>query len=247
MTRIRSLLLSLVTTSLLCFGVVPALQAQAEDKAPLLGGSFLDILEKGGIVMGLILLGSIVGLAMALERIVALRRARLLPAALIRDLREATETGQVEDVERLVKDREEPLARILSAGLSHRHLGPQDVERVMETAGGREVARLKGPVRPLAVLATIEPLLGLLGTVLGMIGTFNVLNSTSAAERVERLAPGIGQALYTTVGGLCAAIPFVILYHFLVGRVNRAADEWSALGSDLVLKLSRPGAGAGPT
>ena len=105
----------------------------------------------------------------------------------------------------------------------------------MEAVGAHEVARLRRPVRPLAVLATVEPLLGLLGTILGMISTFNMLHTTSAAERVEKLAPGIGQALYTTAAGLCVAIPFVMLYHYLNGRVNRAAEEWSLVGTDLAL------------
>ena len=52
---------------------------------------------------------------------------------------------------------------------------------------------------------------------------------------MEKLAPGIGQALYTTAAGLCIAIPFVMLYHYLIGRVNRAAEEWSLVGSEIVL------------
>ena len=63
------------------------------------------------------------------------------------------------------------------------------------------------------------PLLGLLGTILGMITTFNLLGDTSPAERVQKLAPGIGQALYTTAAGLSVSIPFVMLHHYLIGRL----------------------------
>ncbi len=205
----------------------------------LLGGNFIQILEKGGPVLVLILMGSVIGLALAFERWVATRKTRLLPAELMNGLRAATERRDVAEIERLTKAHDGPLSRIIAAGLERRTLGLEATEKAMEEAGAREVARLRGPIRPIAILATIEPLLGLLGTVLGMISTFNALQNTSAAERVERLAPGIGEALYTTVGGLCAAIPFVIAYHYLLARTNRAAEAWSEVGSRVAIALMR--------
>jgi len=211
----------------------------AEDDK-LLGSGILDIVEIGGPVMIIILAGSVIGLAFAFDRFFALRRSRLVPKALVTSVREAAARGDVEAITAAVADRAGSLARILRAGLARRAAGVAEMERVMETVGGAEVARLKRPVRPLSVLATIEPLLGLLGTILGMINTFNMLQTTSAAERVAKLAPGIGEALYTTAAGLCVAIPFVVLYHYLCGRVNRAAEEWDLVGSDVILAVTGP-------
>ncbi|MAG56856.1 MAG: hypothetical protein CMJ83_11235 [Planctomycetes bacterium] len=230
--------ISIVTLCVLAFALIggpvfaaPPEAADQPDK--LLGGGIVDILEKGGPVMILILVGSIIALALAFERAVSLRRRTLLPRDLVGALKEAG--GDVDRLEQAVQDRKGPLARIVSAGLRRKSLGADAIEAGMEAQGGHEVERLKRPVRPIAILATIQPLLGLLGTILGMIGTFNVLAGTAAAERVEKLAPGIGQALYTTAAGLCAAIPCVLLFHWLNGRVNRAAEEWSNVGTDVIL------------
>ena len=192
--------------------------------------------------MILILVGSIVAIAFAFERAVTLRKRTLLPSALVQGIRDAG--SDVARVEGLVEEHKtRPLARIIAAGLRRKDRGTEAVEHAMESQGAQEVARLKRPVRPIAILATVQPLLGLLGTIIGMIGTFNALANTSAAERVEQLAPGIGTALYTTAAGLIAAIPCVILYHWLVGRVNRAAEEWSNVGTELITAMdSRGGA-----
>lgn len=223
----------------LLLAVCAPLCRAAEPESSLLSGTVTDIFKKGGICMYPIVAGSVIGLALAFERLVSLRRSSLVPKDLVGGVRDALRTGDVDAVARLVDGRDVPLARILSAGLRNRDLGAEQVERVMESTGALEVSRLKRPVKPIAILATVEPLLGLLGTVLGMISTFNVLHRTTVANRVETLAPGIGQALYTTVGGLVVAIPFVLLHSWLVGRVNRAADEWSSLGTDLVTGLTR--------
>lgn len=202
-----------------------------------LGGDVIDVVEKGGVVMGVILVLSVIGLALAFERLVALRRGVLVPRSLKEGIEQAAAQGDVEGMNRVVEGEKGPLARMLAAGLRWREHGPEPVESAMESAGQGELAGLKRRVRPLAILATIEPMLGLLGTVLGMIDTFNTLHGTSAAERVAKLAPGIGQALYTTAAGLCTAIPFVLLFHYLNGRANRAAEEWTQIGNEMVLGL----------
>lgn len=227
--------------------VTPALASsarQAEQEDKLLSGGVVDVLDKGGPVMILILVGSIVAIAFAFERAVTFRNRTLLPSSLVKGIREAgADVGQVQA---LVDEHDNrPLARIIGAGLKRKDRGTAAVEQAMEAQGAREVARLKRPVRPIAILATVQPLLGLLGTIIGMIGTFNVLAGTSAAERVEKLAPGIGTALYTTAAGLCAAIPCVLLYHWLVGRVNKAAEEWSNVGTEFITALDADGSANG--
>ena len=212
--------------------------AFAGTETGVLSGDLTDIFEKGGLLMYPIVGLSVIGLAFAFERMVALRRGILAPKDLMARVRQAARAHDAEAVGRELGSDGAPLARILRAGLARQPLGSQEMERAMESAGALEVARLRRNVRILAVLATVEPLLGLLGTVLGMIQTFNQLHGTSPAERVEKLAPGIGQALYTTAAGLCVAIPFVLLFHWLSGRINRAVEEWNDCGGDLALGLS---------
>ncbi|MEZ6194667.1 MAG: MotA/TolQ/ExbB proton channel family protein [Planctomycetota bacterium] len=210
----------------------PSLFAAEEDR--LLGGGIADIVETGGAVMVVILAGSVVGLALALERFVSLRASNLVPKSYADALREAAGRDDVGALGTLAREGKGPLARILEAGFRVGRGDPREMERAMESMGQHEIGRLKRPVRPLAIIATVAPLLGLLGTVLGMITTFNLLGGTSPADRVETLAPGIGKALYTTAAGLCVAIPFVVLYHVLNGRIQRAAAEWGLIGTDVV-------------
>lgn len=223
-----------------------AASLRAEEPEPLLGGGVLDLIDKGGLVMVVILVGSVAGLALAFERLVSLRRRLLCPEPLVQAVRSAVEKQDPAALQESLEDARGPLARILAAGVQRRRAGAREMEMAMEAVGSHEVARLKRPVRSLAVLASVTPLLGLLGTILGMISTFNLLAGTSPADRVETLAPGIGQALYTTAAGLCVSIPFVLLYHWLGGRVNRAAEQWSLLGTDLAAAVSQGDAGGRP-
>ncbi len=221
-----------------CLGFQPSLFFAAPEVEPLLGGGFADIFEKGGVVMFIIVGLSVVGLAFAFERIVALRRGVLVPKSWVASFHEAVKSGDVAGVGRLLDERKGPLPRILAAGFAVRDMGRREMERVMEAVGTHELSRVKRPIAPLGVLATVEPLLGLLGTILGMISTFNLLQSTSAADRVATLAPGIGQALYTTAAGLCVAIPFVLLHHYLTGKAHRIAEDWSLVGTEFVADWS---------
>ena len=228
--------LTLKATSL-AFVLVLARSCFAADENPLLGGGVFDILDKGGPVMILILSASVLGLALAFERMVSLRRRRLCPPELISAVQRATESGDLDSL-LPATEAQSPLARILNAGLRWRSQGSAEMEKAMESVAAQEIGRLRRPVRPIAILASIMPLLGLLGTILGMISTFNMLKGVSASDRVETLAPGIGQALYTTAAGLSVAIPFLIAYHFLSSQLNRAASEWSILGTNLALAAS---------
>jgi biopolymer transport protein ExbB len=214
----------------------------AETSAGRVGGSVKDVVEKGGVCMVFILIGSIAGMAIVFERLVQLRKSTLLPAATMKAVRDALAAGQKDSILAIVSGGKSSIERIIHSGLKRVSYGPQEMERFMEIIGSREVTRLKRPVKPLAVLASVEPLLGLMGTVFGMIKTFKVLNTSTAAERVSKLAPGIAEALYTTAGGLVAAVPFLIFYHYLNGRVNRAAEEWSIIGTELVEAWTPTGA-----
>ncbi|MFT7620174.1 MAG: biopolymer transport protein ExbB [Planctomycetota bacterium] len=193
-----------------------------------------DLFDKGGFVMVIIVALSVIGVALAFERFVNLRRSRLVPKNLKEAMKSAQESGSAHDLKSILSAQATPLARILHVGMVRSNAGITEMERSMEAQGELESAKLQRPIRPLGVIAQVEPLLGLLGTILGMITTFNLLHTTSAAERVSKLAPGIGQALYTTAAGLAIAIPFVLIHHHLQGRVMKAAEEWSVMGTDLV-------------
>lgn len=183
-------------------------------------GSLYEILMQGGYLMIPIVLCSVLVLAYFVERLVGLRRRRVVPPKLVRALHEAAAAGNVAEVRRLCEQSKSALAHVALAGVEIKdHATRSEIEKAMEDAGLREVTRLKRNVRPLATIAGIAPLLGLLGTVLGMIEAFNVVAGGGIGQQ-ELLASGIAKALVTTGAGLAVAIPALFLYHYFSGRVQ---------------------------
>lgn len=179
----------------------------------------LEIIQAGGWLMAPILLCSLLALAIFLERLWTLRGGRILPPELIARVRQWHEQGKV-DRQRLQQLRaDSPLGRVLAAGLANRHLDRQAVKEGIEDAGRHEVHELERYLNALATIAAITPLLGLLGTVVGMIDVFTAIRVAGVGD-APALAGGISEALITTASGLVVAIPSLIAYRYLRGRVN---------------------------
>lgn len=182
----------------------------------------LEIIQAGGWVMYPILACSVAAMAIVLERLWSLRRSRVAPEDLLptvwelhrrRQLTPAT-IGEIRDGS--------PLGRIVAAGLVNREHSREVMKEALEETGRQVVHELERYLNMLGTIGVISPLLGLYGTVLGMIQTFTVI-TTSGIGNAAPLAGGIAQALITTAAGLTVAIPTLLLYHFLVGRVDSLA------------------------
>ena len=189
---------------------------------PTLGDFFAD----GGLLMWPILGCSVVVLGLAIERYLSLRRARVLPDAVL-DAVERVVAGRSADVADSVLASGAPAARVLAAGLRRRGHLLADVEKAMEDRLREETARLRGNVRGITLIAAIAPLLGLLGTVLGIADAFAAVERTGLGrgENSEALAAGIKVALYTTIFGLFVAIPPTLLAAHLQARARRLAAQ----------------------
>lgn len=187
--------------------------------------SVLELIIKGGYVMIPLGLCSILALAITVERFVSLRRERVMPPEFLEGLKEAV-TGAA-DVERGMVYCEEricPISNVFKAGINRIPQGGSAVEKAIEDAGAKEVHKMKRSLRPLSVIATVSPLLGLLGTVYGMITAFQAA-SAMGVGKADTLAVGIYEALVTTAAGLTLAIPVVIVYQILCGRVDALIDH----------------------
>jgi biopolymer transport protein ExbB len=131
-----------------------------------------------------------------------------------------------------------PLGQILAAGLASRQQDRATMKEVIEDAGRHVVHELERYLNTLGTIAAISPLLGLLGTVSGMIRTFSVLMSGSAGDPAA-LAGGISEALITTEAGLLVAIPALIGYRYLRGRVEALVVQMEKEAIGLVEALQR--------
>lgn len=207
------------------------------------GRTIGEFLASGGELMIPIGLCSVMVLALALERGIALRRARILPGR-VRDVLDTLSAGRVDDARAALDGDRSFGARVLAAGFRRRGYALRDVEGAMEDQALKEVEKLRRNVRPLVLIGGIAPLLGLLGTVLGIAESFRRV-SQAGMGKPEVLAGGIELALTTTIAGLSVAIPAMVLAAWLQGRVRRLAlwaDEQLAPAVEVL--AAAPGARA---
>jgi biopolymer transport protein ExbB len=179
-----------------------------------------EIVRAGGPFMWPIILCSIVAAAIVLERLWTLQDRRVLPPDLTRRVWQLVEAGQVNDKVILALEQNSPLGKVLAAGLAHRHRPREILMERLEDAGRHAVYELERFLNALGTIAGISPLLGLLGTVAGIIKAFNAINAGGMGDP-RALSGGIAEALLTTAAGLCVAIPALIGYRYLRGRVER--------------------------
>lgn len=199
--------------------------------------SVWDFMVKGGIVMVPIALCSLVALTLAVERLVSLRRSRVIPPTFIQGLTDVLSQGSGSQARAVEYCRAcpSPMSRIFEAGVRRWDRPLEQVERLISEAGQREVTLLRKNLRGLSVIGSVAPLLGLLGTIFGMITAFQtVARSAEALGRTELLAGGIYEAMITTAAGLIVAIPALLFYHVISARIDRLVGEMDAACLSLV-------------
>jgi len=212
--------------------------------------SLYEMLQRGGPVMVPIALCSIVALAFAVERALALRSGAVGGRAFARRLVDALRSGGVRAALELCGPRAPLLGRIVAVGLARTHWSRLERDQAVGDTAATELRRLAHNLRPLLVVYLVAPLLGLLGTVWGMIESFGEIATESSLGRPELLASGIHQALTTTAAGLVVAIPAIVLHHLLKGRIENYARLVEETQRDvealLSAPVSTPGVGAAP-
>lgn len=184
----------------------------------------LNLIIKGGIFMYPIILCSIVALAIFIERLWLLRRERAIPSNFVRQIEDLLRKQKISDALFLCQGDSSSIARIFLAGLKSMGRGMWLVKEAIEERGGREAVILEKHVGLLSTIANLAPLLGLMGTVSGMIKSFNVI-SMQGAGNPALLAGGIAEALITTAGGLCVAIPTLVCYRILKDKAESLVFE----------------------
>ncbi len=202
---------------------------------------FLDLLQKGGPVMYPLYACSILMIAFWLERIIRLRRSKVIPAGIMQIIHEASAPCDSATRQRLlekIQANASPMGRVLYAGLRKADRPALEMEKAIEDAGAKEVSWLQRNNKIFAAVASISPLLGLLGTVTGLMRSFmTVAASSEALGRMEMMAAGIYEALVTTVVGLTIAIPAMALYFYYQDRVDQLVRDIDAVAEEMLEKL----------
>lgn len=179
----------------------------------------LELLEAGGWVMLPLVLAAIVATAIVLERLWALRRARVAPPGLTAQMWTWLREGSLSE-ERLETVRNgSPLGRLLVLGLGLSGDPPEIRRERLEDAGRQTAQELGRYLNSLGTIAAVSPLLGLFGSVLGIMRAFTRIAAHGAGDP-RLLAGGVAEALVATAAGLSVAIPSLVAYRLLRGRVQ---------------------------
>lgn len=202
--------------------------------------NLLSIMREGGVLMYPIGFCSVLLLVFVFERLISLRRARVVPRPFVTRFLEQVREGHLtrDSALELCEQNHTPVAAVFAAAVKKWGRPAVEVEQAILDEGERVANTLRRYLRLFNGISTLGPLLGLLGTVFGMISAFNAIAHVEALGRPEMLASGIGQALLTTAAGLCVAIPALIAQLYFSGRVDRLIMDLDALGQELVGLIS---------
>lgn len=195
------------------------------------------MIQKGGPLMYLILLCSIISFAIIIERVITLNRAKIDVSAFMHKIIDAIRRNRIMEAIEICDHTKSPVGNIIRAGILKQSASRQEIKEAMEEAALSEVPKLEKNLNILATLAHITPLIGLLGTVTGMVRAFQVIEAKAGALNPVSpgdLAGGIWEALLTTVGGLSVAIPTLVAYNFLVTKVDSFVISIEHAATELV-------------
>jgi biopolymer transport protein ExbB len=182
----------------------------------------IDILEQishGGVAIVAILALSVLGLAVTIERFVHLRKKSIAPDGLIEKVVPLWHAGEFEKITRLLEDEDSTLARVINYAVAHRHCHETRIANGCGDISSLELRRHQQKAYPLAIVATVAPIIGLLGTVIGMIEAFQAIAFSGAMGDPALLAGGISKALVNTASGLSVALPALAFHHFFKNRM----------------------------
>merc|ERR1711916_277741 len=197
-----------------------------------------NFIDGGPGFMGIVLVALILGLAIAIERIIYLNMATTNTKKLVSNVEEALSSGGVEAAKEVCRNTKGPVASIFYQGLDRVDEGIDEAEKAVVSYGGVQMGLLEKNVSWLSLFIALAPMLGFMGTVIGMIDAFDriaVANDISPGV----VAGGIKIALLTTVFGLITAIILQIFYNYIVSKVDSIVNNMEDASIQLVDLLVR--------
>jgi len=200
----------------------------------------LNLIIKGGPVMLPIILGSILGLAIVIERIIVLISLNSINGfEFVQQIFRNLKSDKIQAASNLCEENIKfPIAAIFKVGIERRSLPSDRLEAVLEQAGNNQVQRLEKRLGALATIIAIEPLLGFLGTITGLIRAFMSWEKAGANVTVNLLAGGIYEAMITTAAGLIIAIPLYLFYNYFINSIKYVSNDLTNHSIQLIEILS---------
>lgn len=197
----------------------------------------LDFFDKGGFVIYPLLLCSIVGLAIVIEKSLSLRRKKVIIPEIVNVLDNIKGPDDVGLALSICEKHNGPFPNIIRIGLENRELPKDEIKETLDDQGRQEVHSLEKGLVILETVAGIAPLLGLLGTVIGILKVFNVI-SVMGVGQATAMAGGISEALIATIVGLSIGIPAVVGYNFFTNKADTLVLEIEKYSAIILKKVT---------
>ena len=223
--------------------VVSAIQDDAADDAAEESLGFHQELKKrfiegGAGFMGIVLLCLILGLAIAIERIIFLNLATTNSKKLTQDVEDALNSGGIEAAKEVCRNTKGPVASIFYQGLDRADEDIDAAEKAVVAYGGVQMGQLEKNVSWISLFIALAPMLGFMGTVLGMIDAFDKIEAAGDMNP-SLVAGGIKVALLTTVFGLVVAIILQIFYNYIISKIDSIVNDMEDSSISLIDLLVR--------
>ena len=183
----------------------------------------LEIIQAAGWPIWPLILTSIFGVAIILERFWSLRKSQIIPEGLIVEIKTMIKQNNLDNNKVNILKNSSPLGDLLAVAIIKRKDNVEVIKSALDERAGIIVHNLERYLGVLVTIATVAPLLGLFGTIIGMVELFS--SFTNSGHDVAIFARGISIALYNTAGGIVVAVPAMIAYRFFRSKIDNYLNE----------------------
>lgn len=202
--------------------------------------SLWDLCLRGGPLMIVLALLSLVCIYIFVERAIVINRAAREDDTFMKRIRDYIHEGEIESAFNLCKKTGTPYARLIAKGISRIGRPVNDILAAVENTGNIEIASLSKGLPWLATTAAGAPMLGFLGTVVGMVQAFYAIASEGNSANIATFSSGIYTALVTTVAGLVVGVIALFAYNYLVARINSVMNMLESKSMEFMDLLNEP-------
>ncbi|MCP4551767.1 MAG: MotA/TolQ/ExbB proton channel family protein [Bacteroidetes bacterium] len=202
--------------------------------------SVLDLAIKGGWIIAVLGVFSIIAMYIFIERYFVIIKASREENNFMNNIRDFIHSGRIDAALSLCKQNSSPISLMIDKGIQRIGKPLGDINAAIENVGKLEVSRLEKNIAGLATISGAAPMLGFLGTVIGMIRAFYDMSMAGNNIDISLLSGGIYQAMVTTVAGLIVGIMAYIAYNILVARIEKLIYKLEARATEFMDLLHEP-------
>ena len=186
--------------------------------------NIFSLAVKGGWIMIVLALVSIVAVYIFVERFLALKKALKEDVNFMDNVKDCIHKGDLQGAKRLAQNNDSPIGRMIGKGLARLGRPLNDINQAIENVGKLEVARLESGVSMVGTIAALGPSLGFLGTVIGMVMAFDQIQQAGDISPTI-VASGMKVALITTIFGIIVALILQVFYNYILSKIEHIISQ----------------------